>query len=325
MKKIKIIAAIAALITTFSSMCANAQDMNMYVNDHFMVRDVQTVAGFDMLPILDIAGELGFNCSFDGTTITLYNDSKSYVFTVGSASVYDESGNWYGLDVVPHVINGKIRVPAKFFQDAMGMSYVWDAVTNTVFMGSEDTYNWLINTEEYKHANKKYMSRLYYQVLQNTGTLIAYSGDTVGNRRMAYNCNNLWYYVADVNTDGILDLIVSAENYLSNGIMIYTYSNGQIVQTFTSGFPYSSGVTILTLAEYNNKYGIFRHTQNSADDFSLSYIYSDWTVGTDTYGWHYDKWIINGGNVGKSVWESKFDSIKPVWFYNIWGLKSMGE
>lgn len=156
MNKIKTIAAVAATITIFSALGASAQDMNMYVNDHYVVRDMQTVSGFDMLPVLDIAGELGFNCSFDGTTIKLYNDSKSYVFTVGSASVYDESGNWYGLDVVPQVMNGKVRVPAKFFQDAMGMSYVWDAVTNTIFLGSENTYNWLIGTGEYQKALKTY-------------------------------------------------------------------------------------------------------------------------------------------------------------------------
>ena len=159
MNKIKTIAAVAAAITAFSALGASAQDMNMYVNDHYVVRDMQTVSGFDMLPILDIAVELGFNCSFDGTTITLYNDSKSYVFTVGSASVYDESGNWYGLDVVPQVMNGKVRVPAKFFQDAMGMSYVWDAVTNTVFLGSENTYNWLIGTWEYQEAEKQKLIR----------------------------------------------------------------------------------------------------------------------------------------------------------------------
>lgn len=36
------------------------------------------------------------------------------------------------------------------------MSYVWDSVTNTVFLGSENTYNWLIGTWEYREALKKY-------------------------------------------------------------------------------------------------------------------------------------------------------------------------
>lgn len=151
----KIVCFILSIIA-LSSATVNAQDMNMYVNDKYVVRDMQTVSGFDMLPILDIAGELGFQCYYDGKAINLYNDTKGYVFAVGSASVYDESGNWYGLDVIPQVINGKVRVPAKFFQDAMGMSYVWDAVTNTVFMGSENTYNWLIGTWEYQEGLKRY-------------------------------------------------------------------------------------------------------------------------------------------------------------------------
>lgn len=155
MKKIMFFLAIFVL----SSQCVNAQDMNMYVKDTYVVRDMQTVNDFDMLPILDIAGELGFHCYYDGNIINLYNDTKGYVFTVGSASVYDESGNWYGLDVVPQVINGKVRVPAKFFQDAMGMSYVWDAVTNTIFMGSENTYNWLIGTWEYQEGKAVYNTR----------------------------------------------------------------------------------------------------------------------------------------------------------------------
>ena len=56
-------------------------------------------------------------------------------------------------------MNGKVRVPAKFFQDAMGMSYVWDAVTNTVFLDSENTYNWLIGTWEYQSAKREKLVR----------------------------------------------------------------------------------------------------------------------------------------------------------------------
>ncbi len=325
MKNIKIIAAISAVISSLSIISANAQDMNMYVNNKFVVRDMQTVAGFDMLPVLDIAGELGFNCYYDGNTINLYNDTKGYIFTIGSASVYDESGNWYGLDVAPQVINGKVRVPAKFFQDAMGMSYVWDRQTNTIFFNSEDTYNWLINTNEYKMANIKYMSNLYYNTFINTGSIVTYGGDMVGNTRHQYDCDGLWYYMADVNYDGVLDLVVSAEDYIGNGILIFTYSGGKVVSKYTEGFPYSSGVSRLTLAQYKGKYGVFIHRYNSADDFDFGHIYGNWTIGLDTYGWHVDEWIINGSNVGKDNWERTFNAIKPVAFYNIWTLKSMGE
>lgn len=325
MLKKTFVSIMTAGVTLLSSISVSAYDMNMYVNNQFVVRDIQNIGGFDMLPILDIAGELGFQCYYDGNTINLYNDQKGYTFNMGSASVCDESGNWYGLDVVPQIINGKVRIPAKFFQDVMGTSYVWDEQTNTIFFNSESTYNWLTNTEEYKLANKKYMSNLYYNSLINMGSIVTYGDSMVGNVRNRYECDELWYYVADVNYDGVLDLVVSAEDYISNGIMIYTYSNGKIIRSYTEGFPYSAGVSRLTLAEYKGRYGVFIHRYNSSDDFDFGYIYGNWTIGLDTYGWHLDEWIINGSNVGKSSWENTFNSIKPVGFYNIWTLKSMGE
>ena len=36
------------------------------------------------------------------------------MFKLGNAAVYDEKGNWYGLDVTPRMINGKYMIPAKF-------------------------------------------------------------------------------------------------------------------------------------------------------------------------------------------------------------------
>ncbi|MDY3031487.1 MAG: copper amine oxidase N-terminal domain-containing protein, partial [Clostridia bacterium] len=134
MKKKILIPVITAAIMGFAAIGASARNLDMYVNNHHVVRDIQTVGRFDMLPVLDIAGELGFNCSFDGTTIKLYNDSRSYKFTMGKAAAYDQNGKWYGLDVVPQIINGSVRIPYKFFCDAMGLSYTWDDVTSTIFL-----------------------------------------------------------------------------------------------------------------------------------------------------------------------------------------------
>ena len=311
-------AAIMCSVPTF------AQDMNMYVNDQPLVRDVVSVEGFDMLPILDIAGELGFYCYYDGSIIDLYNDYKSYTFTVGSASVYDESGNWYGLDVVPQEINGKVRIPAKFFQDTMGMSYTWDSVTNTIFMNSEDTYNWLINTYEYQNPQPDTMAGIYYQYLKNIGTISTRSGPTVGSTRRTYDVDELWYYVADVNYDGTDDLVVSAEDYNSNGIMIYTYQNGQVVRVVNEGFPYSSGSVLFTLAQKDGVYGVLVSHQNSTESFTFSRIWGNWTPGTDTSGWHYDDdYTLNDGGVSKATWQNAKQSIKPVAFYNIWTLQAI--
>lgn len=177
----------------------------------------------------------------------------------------------------------------------------------------------------YQYSNIKYMSNVYYQAMNKNTRITLYSGDTVGNKPMIYDCNNLWYYIADVNYDNILDLIISAEYYNSNGIIIYTYIDDEIVPMFSEGIPYSSGADILTLAECNGVYGIFKHRQNSSDDFSFNLIYKDWTVDTDIYGAHYNDWIINDCIVSKSDWTSIFNSIKPIEFYDILALQSMGK
>lgn len=151
---------IFSIIIVFSLLClsaigVSAREINMYVRNYNVVRDVVDLDGFDMIPIADIAGELGYKYSSDGNTFKLVNyagEYRSYTFTIGDAAVYDQNGRWHGLDIVPQYISGKVRIPSKFLQDTLGLSYVWDAVTDTIFIGSENTYNWLINTAEYKNA-----------------------------------------------------------------------------------------------------------------------------------------------------------------------------
>lgn len=141
---------IIAVIAVLGAASASAKDMNMYINGMYSTQDVQSVGGFDMLPAEDIAGYLGFTSYFDGYTLTLYGTDRTYSFHVGDAVVTDNAGGWYGLDITPRVIDGKIRIPAKFFSDAFGMTYTWDWVTDTLFLNSDYTYNWLINTWEYQ-------------------------------------------------------------------------------------------------------------------------------------------------------------------------------
>lgn len=152
MKKKLITSLIIAGIFTFSAISVHARELNMYINNQFVVRDIQTVGDFDMIPILDIAGELGYNCSFDGYNIRLYNGNQSFSFIMGNASVYDKNGKWFGLDVVPQYINGHVMIPANFLINVLCMPYTWDDVTKTIFINSNDVYNWLINTYEYKNT-----------------------------------------------------------------------------------------------------------------------------------------------------------------------------
>ena len=121
-----------------------ARDINMCVSGQNLSRVIASVNGFDMLPILDVAGELGFTVVFNDYDYTLTNDIISYTFKNGDPAVTVSTGEWCGLDIVPQYIKGRFMIPAKFFTDVFGYSYVWDAVTDTVFLNSADEYNALI-------------------------------------------------------------------------------------------------------------------------------------------------------------------------------------
>ena len=140
------------------SMSVSARQMWLHVNNQGVQREVCQVWGFDMLPILDIAGELGFSVTTDGSKAVLSNANNSYTFRLGDATVYDAYGNWYGLDVVPQYIKGRFMIPAKFFIDVFGCSYVWDPVMDYLFINSEYMYNEMINSESYEMAKKYYRS-----------------------------------------------------------------------------------------------------------------------------------------------------------------------
>lgn len=246
MKKKILIPVITAAIMGFAAIGASARNLDMYVNNHHVVRDIQTVGRFDMLPVLDIAGELGFNCSFDGTTIKLYNDSRSYKFTMGKAAAYDQDGKWYGLDVVPQIINGSVRIPYKFFCDAMGLSYTWDDVTSTIFLGSDRTYNWLINTEEYKlgSINDGYLNNggtvdddriCVWGVIMGTGYLRSLN-HTVEDLKTMYNIPNadivrmegdeIYYIIPKYKNSKVI--ICHSNPDLSPGVNGSRYIDGEI-------------------------------------------------------------------------------------------------
>ena len=131
---------------------AQAAETGMYVNNAYVSREFDTIGQFDMVPILDIAGELGYGCDFDGSQFRLYNDNVTYTFTMGSADVFSHDGTWFGLDVVPQFINGRVMIPANFLIYILGTPYTWDNVTQTLFINSNYSYRWLTGTKEYKEA-----------------------------------------------------------------------------------------------------------------------------------------------------------------------------
>lgn len=219
MKKVITIILTCTLLCT-SALGVSAKEMSMYIRNQFVKRDVVDLNGWDMLPIADIAGELGYTYSSNGNTFTLSSDYNTYKFTMGSASVYDKNGKWYGLDVVPQKISGKLRIPAKFVMDVLHMSYTWDSVTNTIFIGSENTYNWLINTSEYKEAKAGKTSapattKLTYSTYPGTifRTFTDVTGISVKSTSYAdtstiydygkTSFNNVYAYVLQLKSDGL--------------------------------------------------------------------------------------------------------------------------
>lgn len=143
---------VLAFVLLFSSLPVQAAEVPMYVHDIYVTRELGRVGDFDMLPILDIAGEMGYACDYDGTTIRLWKGGQSFTFTMGSPDVYDQNGMWFGLDVVPQIINGKVMIPANFLIYNLGTDYTWDDKTSTLFINSDNTYRWLISTPEYQNG-----------------------------------------------------------------------------------------------------------------------------------------------------------------------------
>lgn len=168
MKKVTIV---FAILLVLGILPAQAAETPMYVNEIYVVRELAKVGDFDMLPILDIAGELGYICSYDGTTIHLTRGGQTFTFTMGSPNVYDQNGLWFGLDVVPQIINGKVMIPANFLIYNMGACYTWDSVTNTLFLNSENTYHWLINTPEYPKDHINIMENAHFSINDPYGCL----------------------------------------------------------------------------------------------------------------------------------------------------------
>ena len=153
LKRILVLLTCTLMLT--STISVQARPMQMYICGNYVTRNIECIGKFDMLPVLDIANELGYNAYFNGRIAVLYNDQRSYTFVLGQPAVFDQNGREYGLDVVPQIINGKLMIPAKFFYDAMGKTYTWDAITDTLFLDSDYTYYWLINTPEYRQAKTK--------------------------------------------------------------------------------------------------------------------------------------------------------------------------
>ena len=172
MKKIITVFIVMATIMLCGALSASAKTMDMYINGMYSTQEVEQIGGFDMLPAEEVSGYFGFTSYFDGYTLTFYGTERTYYFHIGDAVVTDNAGGWYGLDITPRLINNTVYIPAKFFCDTFGMPYTWDWVTETIFINSDYTYNWLINTYEYRVGRynkiKKIRTQAYIDIAKES-------------------------------------------------------------------------------------------------------------------------------------------------------------
>lgn len=153
MIKRKIVSLVSACGVLAASGSVFAHDMDIYIKSYHVIRDVQNVNGYDMLPIADIAGELGYTYTVTGTNeFTIGAKNKNYVFTINKNMVYDNAGGRYSLAVPPQIMEDSVRIPSNFFTEVLDVGYIWDEWINALFIDAENSYEWIITTPEYSAA-----------------------------------------------------------------------------------------------------------------------------------------------------------------------------
>lgn len=220
---------------------ASARDMNIYVNDILLIRDVCQVDGFDMLPILDISGELGYYSYSSENSVVIYNDYSYYRFILGSAVVYGRQGECLGgLDIVPQYINNKFMIPAKFFQDSFGYSYMWDAKTDILFLNSLIKYNNIIslnNNPQEQSINDAYFVKKakemlgvpeYAEVTYNLSDIYFWDGGARFLRGISFYEGEELVACAEIDVH-TLELVRGIYNYSKNDIISRAISEEEAI------------------------------------------------------------------------------------------------
>lgn len=221
MKKIITVFIVMATIMLCGALSASAKTMDMYINGMYSTQEVEQIGGFDMLPAEEVSGYFGFTSYFDGYTLTFYGTERTYYFHIGDAVVTDNAGGWYGLDITPRLINNTVYIPAKFFCDTFGMTYTWDWVTETIFINSDYTYNWLISTDEYWVGRKR-------KTTENAlAKLVAEEYDSVINEWGKYYDNFITVCgTATADYETFNDYYVSLEAYDGKSYNLYFPKDG---------------------------------------------------------------------------------------------------
>lgn len=162
-------------------------------------------------------------------------------------------------------------------------------------------------------------SDIYYSYLIAKGEIETEPDSLVGDIGVVtYDAKELFYLLGDFNYDGVPDLAISAEEFDSNGIEIYTLEDGQVTSLLTKYMPYSSGVETFTLAKYDGGFGIKRYRDNSIGEFTFYQINKDGSLIVLFKGDYYDYDM----NVIEEAAEI-YDKIEPMIFYSIDKLQDM--
>ena len=154
----KKVLAVAAIATTMLAVGTGAYAAT-YVNGEDVTNEVFTTISNDytLFPVRYLGEKLGCDVSWNPNDkcISVSKGDIHRDFYNGSTAVYDWNGNSYNLVTAPKLVDGNTMVPAEFYRDNFGISVIWDDVTSSLFINSEDTYNWLVNTNEYQQTKNK--------------------------------------------------------------------------------------------------------------------------------------------------------------------------
>ena len=171
--------------------------------------------------------------------------------------------------------------------------------------------------------DKKWIN-IYFNYINDVKTLKSIS--SVQKQTVEFPVSSLWYFIDDINYDGVADLVITNQQGKGTGFKIYTYKNNNVEILCESDMPYSAGVETLSLAKYKDKYGIFRHRDDSTGDFTFTTIDSNGDTTPVLSGSCDLDWKINDDIVSSAEWEAEFSSIQSnVSYWSFETFKSQAD
>ena len=169
-----------ALTMAVVSALSTAAYASTYVNNEDVTSRVFTSSsnGYTLFPVRYLGEKLGCDVYWnpDDKCITVSKDDIHRDFYNGSVAVYDWNGNSYNLVTAPKLVDGNTMVPAEFYRDQFGISVIWDDVTSSLFINSEDTYK--MSDSYYWSAGGVYLTSINFYVGDKLVAGAAFDSDT---------------------------------------------------------------------------------------------------------------------------------------------------